>query len=269
MAQLSRILVLSPEDFLAWWSRAWGQGEHVTIAALTGSGKSTLGAFLVSVRKWVLALDAKGMDSTLSALGWPRVGKWPLPYQMRDAIKNNEPCRVIIGRKCNSDEEFEKNAALMRQALAGAWSQGRWVVWADEGQLLADRRYGDAGERLEKMLIAARDRGISLVFTVQRVAIGRSTPSATAAYTQSTWLFVARTRDTHVADRLAEIAGRPAAEMRGLISSLPKYWWACLGLDPHEPIRLVKPPKLGRRAPQERANQTSKLTQFLWGQQSA
>ncbi len=265
MPALSKVEVLTPEEFLQWWRKAWRQGEHVAIAALTGSGKSTLGAFLCSVRKWVMALDAKGMDSTLSSTGWPRVGRWPLPRQMRDSIKDNEPCRVIIGRKCNSDEEFERNAELMRQALKGAWAQGAWSVWADEGQLLADKRYGNAGDRLEKMLIAARDRAISLVFTVQRVAIGRSTPSATAAYTQSTWLFVARTRDTKVADRLAEIAGRPAAEMRGLISSLPKYWWACLGLDPNEPIRLVKPPKLGNKSTKERAQQQSALTQFLWG----
>lgn len=258
--------VLSPEEFLAWWRTNWKQGEHVAIAALTGSGKTTLGAYLCSVRKWVIALDAKGMDSTLSATGYERVGKWPLPYHLREAVRDGDPCRVIVGRPCNSDEQFEANAALLRQTLKGVWRQGSWACWADEGQLLADHRYGNAGNELEKMLIAARDRAISLVYTVQRPQIGRSTPSANAAYTQSTWLFVARTRDTKVADRLAEIAGRPAPEMRGLIASLPKFWWACLGLDPHEPIRLVKPPKLGHKGTREREAQRSKLSHFLWGQ---
>jgi len=265
MPELSKVVALSPEDFQAWWAGSWEQGEHVTLIAATGSGKTTLGAYLCSVRKWALALDAKGMDSTLAATGWQRVTKWPLPRSMRAQVRDGQVVRVVVGKRVKSDKEFDANAAMMRRVLADAWAQGRWTVWADEGQLLADRRFGDAGDRLEKMLIAARDRGISLVYAVQRPQIGRSTPSANAAFSQATWLFIARTRDDRVADRVAEIAGRPAAEMRGLIAGLPRYWWACLSLDPHEPVRLVKPPKLGGKPPPGRQRQQSQLSVWLWG----
>ena len=232
----------------------------------TGSGKTTLGAFLMRVRQYVLVPDAKGGDRTLDSLGWPRVRQWPLPRRYRDRVKDGEPVRVIIGIRVNSKEDFEKNAALLRKVIASVFGQGKWTLWCDEGQVLSDRRYVDAGDDLEKLLIIARDRLVSIVYSVQRPQIGRTTPAASAAYSQSDWLFVSNTRDTRVHDRLAEIAGRPAAEMRGLIEALPRYTWACIGLDPTEPIRLVTPPALRPVSTRtQSASSRDKFSTFMWG----
>ena len=277
--ELSEVVALTPERFRSWWADSWGQGEHVIVLGQTGAGKSTLVMFLCSVRKYVIALDAKGHDRTLSSTGWPRYKKWPLPKSVRDQARDGEPVRVIIGGPANNDEEFKANAALLRKAIKGIWTSGKWTLWADEGQILADVRYIGAGEDLEKMLIAARDRKVSLVFCMQRPQIGRTTPAASAAISQSTWVFVSRTRDRRVHDRLAEICGRPAAEIRGLIKGLPRYAWACLSLDPYEPIRIVTPPppKMAKPSKAEVApgqetsdspKPPSRMSVWLWGHPS-
>jgi hypothetical protein len=238
------IVGLDEQEFIKWWAKAWKPGQHVFVAGMTGSGKSTCIIFLCKVRKFVVALDAKGLDRTLSASGWERIKTWPPPAKIREQVKNGEITRIIVGKKANDDVQFESNAALLRKSVKGIWSQGNWTVDADEGQILADRRYVGAGADLEKMMIAARDRGVSLIFATQRPAVGQTAPSIASAMAQSEWVVVARTRDTRVHNRLAEILGRPAAEVRALISSLPKFTWAVVGLDPYEPIRLMQPPEI-------------------------
>jgi energy-coupling factor transporter ATP-binding protein EcfA2 len=235
---------LSPEEFLKWWRKNWKPGQHVFVAGMTGSGKSTCIIYLCGVRKFVAALDAKGLDRTLSASGWERIKVWPPPYHIKEQIKNGDPTRIIIGKKANNTEQFEANAALLRKSVRGIWAMGNFTVDADEGQILADSRYVGAGADLEKMMIAARDRGVSLIFATQRPAVGQTAPSIAAAMSQCEWVAVSRTRDRRVHDRLAEILGRPAQEVRALISSLPKFTWAMVGLDPYEPIRLVQPPEI-------------------------
>jgi hypothetical protein len=230
--------------FTDWWGDAWEPGDHVAILGQTHSGKTTLEGGLLAVRNFVLVLDAKGHDSSLSAFGYARTSAWPLPNKYKQDIKEGYPCHVIVGRKIMTEEDFERNAALLRRVVKDVFGQGKWTLVADEGQILADTRYVGAGASLEKLLIVARDRKVSIVFAVQRPSIGRTSPAASAAFSQATWLFATHTRDQKVQDRLAEIAGRPAPEFRALLNELPKYTWACFGLDPHEPIRIIQPPKL-------------------------
>lgn len=264
MPELSRVVVLSPDDFLAWWSKSWEVGQHVAIMGMNGSGKTTLEHFLLLPRKYILALDAKGYDSSLSAYGWPRTDKWPLPHSMRQAVKDGDPLRVIIGNPARSEKQWASNNVLMRRVLKDVFLQGRWTVLVDEGIIIAHRKFVDAGDTLDRLFITARDRGVSLVYGVQRPSIGRTSPAGLSAFSQSTWVAVSRTRDERVHDRVAEICGRPKAEMRGLIAALPKYCWAILGLDPHEPIRLVTPPKL-KVVPKSNATHQSRLSALVWG----
>lgn len=269
MQTLSTVEALTPEAFLSWWQENWKQGEHVLINGMTGSGKTVLEIFLAKGRRFVIALDAKAGDSSLAASGWERVTRWPLPREHRDALRDNEPVRIILGKVARTADQMTANQALLARAVHDLWTQGRWTVICDEGQLLADRRFagGTVGNDLEQMLIAARDRLISVVFTAQRPQIGRSTPAASAAQTQSTHIFVSRTRDRRVHMRLSEISGRPLPEMAGLVSGLPKFTWAYLGMDPHEPIRIFQPPPPPKpvRPAGEQGREPSRLSTLMWG----
>jgi len=127
----------------------------------------------------------------------------------------------------------------LKGALDSAWSMGGWTVYADELQILTDRRMMNLQSECDRMLVAARDRGVSFVSSYQAPAW--VTPHASR---QATWVAVSYTRDAAVVDRLAEILGRPKAEIRGALQGLDRFSWLIVGRDPREPYRVTIPHEL-------------------------
>lgn len=229
-----------PGGFLDWFRTAWNPGEHVSVIAPTGAGKTTLVGGLLTLRKYVLALDPKGGDSTLAGLGYPRLAKWPGERSLAHTVSKNDeqgkPSRFIMGPRVNTHHDLVQLKDTCAAALDGAFSMGGWTVYADELQLLTDPRMMGLREPVDRMLVAARDKGISLVSSFQAPAW--VTPHAAK---QATWVFVSYTRDVDTVNRLSEILGRPRAEMRGAIAGLDRYSWLVVGRNPREPIRVTIP----------------------------
>ncbi len=252
--QGASIVAMSWDEFVAWWAANWEQGQHVGIIGPTGSGKTTIEVALCQVRRWVMALDPKGGDHSLAASGWARVTKWPLSLRMREQIRDGEPARLIVGKVVRTRPQRQANRTLLATVVPALWEQGNWTVVVDELQLLTDRRFFNLADDVVELLIAARNRGISVVSALQRVSVGQQTGGASSTVgDQVTWLAVAYTRDDRMVQRLAELLGRPVAEVRKVITALPPYTWVIVGRDPRAPYILVSPPKLpGRgRAPSE------------------
>lgn len=269
MPTLSKVEAMTPEAFITWWRGEFEQGVHVLVLGQTGAGKTVFSMWLASVRKFVLVLDGKAGDRSLEATGWQRVSKWPLPREVKERLRNNEPVRIILGIRAKTKQDMERNHALLARAVSDIWTQGRWCLVCDDLQIIADKRFagGQIGNDIEQLLIAARDRGISVMANFQRPQIGRNTPAASAAMTQSTYVAVSMTRDRRVHERVAEIVGRPLPETEGLITSLPKYHFAVFSLDPTEPIRIVCPPRPKRatKPGEPEPQRQGKLSTWLWG----
>lgn len=235
------IEAMSWTKFQEWFKTAWKPGEHVALVGPTGMGKTTLACGILPLRKYVLAFDPKSGDSTLASLkryGFERCSSWPPPRELRRRIEKGEPARLIVGPLVRNKEDLPKQKAVFTAALDGAFDEGGWSVYIDELQLMADRRMLGLTVGMERILIAARDRGVSMISSFQRPA---NVPRA--ASDQSTWIAVWATRDVDVVNRLAEMVGRPKAEIRGAVSGLEKYSLLLFSRVPTDPIRVIRPPK--------------------------
>lgn len=240
---LPKVEPLQWSDFTQWFGEVWKPGEHMATIAPTGAGKTTFVTGLLNQRKYVIALDPKGGDSSLSKLGYPRLTSWPGEKKMAQMVERNEydekPSRYIVGSTARSADQSDKLRDTMKQTLDGIWSMGGWTVFADELQILTDRRMMNLQSECDRMLVAARDRGISFVSAFQAPAW--VTPHASR---QATWVAVSYTRDAAVVDRLAEILGRPKDEIRGALQGLERFSWLIVGRDPREPYRVTIPDQL-------------------------
>jgi len=227
-------------EFLPWLSTAWQPGQHFAIIAPTGAGKTTFANGILDLRKYVLALDAKGGDSTLDGFNYTRIEKWPgtkvMTRKVEDNEKNKQHSRYVIGNKARSTAEMDSLAETLRTTLNDVYEMGGWTVYADELMILTDPRQFNLRKEVDRLLIAARDLGVSFVSSYQ--VPKWVTPQAG---NQSTWVAVSYTRDVEVVNRLAEILGRPKSEIRGAIKGLEQYSWLIIGRNPREPIRVTIP----------------------------
>lgn len=226
-------------DFQEWFKAHWKQGQHVALIGPTGTGKSTLMVGILPMRKYVIALDPKGGDSTLSKLekhGFER-SAWPPSKQVRKNIEEGKPARLIVGADLKSAEELPKLRNQIALALKDAFDERGWTVYIDELQIAADRRMMNLMTSIERNLIAARDRKVSMVGSFQRPAY-----VPRAASEMSTWFIVFYTRDREVVRRISEMAGRPTEEVRGMVEGLPEYCVLMFSRNPRDPVIVTSAP---------------------------
>lgn len=230
------------DRFKPWFVRNWKQGDHVAVVGPTGFGKSNLIVNLLPMRKHALALDVKGGDRTLSKLeeyGFTRSG-WPLPPKVYRKIEEGEPARFIVGKRARTAEEMAPNKRMIGACIHDVFGEGNWTVYIDELQMASSQKMWNLGSGIELNLIAARDRGVSILTSFQAP---RWVPRA--ASDQASWLFIFPTRDELVVDRLAEMAGRPKSEMRGALKGLggkADHMVLLTGTDPYSPMIVTRAP---------------------------
>lgn len=235
------IAALEWDDFLEWFWPRWEPGQHVAIVGPTGSAKTTVLVGILEGRKFGLAFDPKGGDKTLSGLGWPRLTTWPPPQKVYDAMSEGKPARFRVGPVVKTKQDLVTLRRVLKAALDGAFVDGGWTVAIDEFQVLADRRMMNLATEAETLLIAARNKGVSVVTLFQAP---RWVPRA--ASDQATWVFVGLTQDTDVINRLGEILGRPREEIRGAVRGLGarRYSWLVAHQNPRVPLVLTIPEKV-------------------------
>lgn len=227
------------ETFRREFAERWEPGQHIAFIGPTGEGKTTIAAQLLESRRYVLALDPKGGDETLSRLearGFERITSWPPPRSVRRRIEEGEPARLIVGQRIRSRQDRPRLRETLAAAIDGAFEDGGWTIYIDELQIAADARLMNLTAAIEENLIAGRNRGVSVVTSYQRPA---RVPRA--AGDQATWLVLFYTRDADVVTRLAEMTGRPKAEIRGAIGALEPHTVLIVNRRPREPMIVTAP----------------------------
>ncbi len=234
-----RVVAVPWEIFLRWLADTWEPGQHFALVGPTGEGKTTFAVGILGLRKWVLALDPKGEDDTLTASGFTRITKLPLPRRIRNDIAEGKPARLVIGGAARNDAEERALHRLMREAVAMVRQQGGWTIYADEFQILADLRMFNLGKPIEQLLISARKNRTSVVTAYQAPAW------VPKAATRQAWgVAVFPTRDRAMIKSVAESMGRPWDELQDAIDQLPQYHILVIPKSIHAPMVLVHPPKV-------------------------
>jgi len=227
------------DDFLKWFDQEWEPGKHLALIGPTGEGKSTFAVGVLALRKWVLALDPKGEDETLSRSGFKRITRWPVDSKTRDQIAEGKPARLIVGGGVRTRAELEKLRQLMHDAVEGVRAEGGWTIYADEFQLLADRRMYGLDKEIEALLIAARSRGTSVVTAFQAPAW---VPKAGTR--QASFVVMWPTRDRVMIKTVAEAMGRGWHDLADAVDELPPFHVLVIPKRIREPMILTHPPKL-------------------------
>ena len=176
-----------PHCFLRYMAWAWKPGQHIAMFGPTGEGKTTFAAGLLGLRKWVMALDPKGEDETLTESGYERVStlpsdnrgplwrirNWSAARQWDDIenrIAQGLPARIIVGGPARTEAQDAANQVLMRKSFGYARESGGWTVYVDEFELISSQRMFNQGRHVERMLISARRDKTSVVTSFQAAA---------------------------------------------------------------------------------------------------
>jgi hypothetical protein len=256
------VIGLTPSQFLGWangelreamdatgqlvtLAPPWNPGQHWALLAKTREGKTNFAVWVLThCRDFVLALDPKGGDESLSASGWPRITGVPprkkLPREIDQARAEGRPVRIIVGLPSTRTKADDlANKRLMDEGIEYVRQAGGWALYVDEHQILSDQRMFGLGASIARMAISAARDGVSVVASMQYLAWVEK-----AATRQATLIALWRTRDLDLIKLAAAVAGRPWQEVSAAVDELPKYWMLIIPDELRAPMMMVRPPKV-------------------------
>ncbi len=189
------------------------QGEHVTLLGSTGSGKTTLARAILPLRSYVAAIATKPEDENLEALirrdHFKRVRRWP-PDERRHP-------RVVFWPPSGGLSDVEQQREAILDVLDDVWHAGRWTVYLDEIDELANALSLD--REIRRLLRQGRAAKITMIGATQRP---RGIPLEW--YSQATHLFFWQQNDEADLARISELGGRTnKAEIRDTVAALARF----------------------------------------------
>lgn len=209
-------------DFADHLRKAWKPGDHFSVIAPTGYGKSHL-VVKGLMRRWthVITLDVKGDDPVVRAGCGDLIHHYPTQTDILKAELGESNPRYLFRVHSNSRDQMRRE---FYDVFANAWSKGgrrkkagSWVIHVDEARIISDKL--KMRDHLEWLWIGGRSKGITMLASTQAP---RWVPRE--FYDQATWIAIGRQRDEDVIRRLKEIGGAAGdgVDLRSVLPSLER-----------------------------------------------
>ena len=198
-------------------ARNWEQGQHVTIAAPTGHGKTHLALALAELSRYVLVIAVKESDPLVSSL--EQDGYLVTPSAEGVIWAEHEPVtpRVVVWPRPPEKWSDEQKIAFYRQEVRELlhWARrtGGWTVIADETMYLRDQL--GLEKSMNEIWYKGRTQGVSFVSLMQRPAL-----VPRLAFSQADFIFLGKFNDKRDIETLRDIATVVPGEVmvRGITS---------------------------------------------------
>lgn len=223
VADLPRVESIPRQDFLDhYWH--YEAGEHVTILARTGNGKTFTAQQLLerstTPENPALVLVAKRVDETVKGwaknAGYRTVTTYPPGATIWRPVK---PPGYVLWPRWAKDPRIDKpnHERIFRQALLYAYGKGRHTVFVDETVGL--QRLG-LTEEIEEILMQGRSLKCGIWCSSQAPI-----NVTTYAYSQAHHLFLGYAKDKRHVDRFKEIGGVDTDLVAHIVSTLGHQEW--------------------------------------------
>jgi len=210
----------------------WVQSQHIGIIGPTGSGKTNLSMFLLTLRRYIIALATKPYDETIDNLVESEgFVKWDHWY---DRPARYFPKRVIWPNAKNLYSQ-NKQRKEFQDALSHIYESGGWCVYVDEMWYLIHQLKME--KEVKTYLLQARSNNISLVGCSQRPAW-----IPIEMFDQPEHLFFFRDNDERNLKTISGISWLSANVVRALVARLEPYQFLYIHTRSGTMYRSISPP---------------------------
>lgn len=208
MQKTSNLIRLPHDEFLERFRLIWVQGQHVSVAGATGSGKTTVAQEIEDLRDFIVVIATKANDESLDRYKmFIRREKWPPHFNEHKVMFWVKP--RVLG-------DFTTQRRAVYAVMSDVFKVGGWTVYFDDLYYVSETL--GLKRAVQMFYTQVRSNHVSIVASIQRpfwVPV--------EVLGQSTYTLLFATRDEQDIKRISQGMSIPFRELLAAIGELEEY----------------------------------------------